>query len=82
MADAGGLFADLKSQCLDHGEFAVPAAAGLIRGEQVRELGAVIDDPKGGRRSEHEITIADLTGLAAEDIAMARIVLAAVEAQT
>ena len=40
-ASANRLVADLKSQCIDHGEFAIPAMAGRISDEQVVELGDV-----------------------------------------
>jgi len=76
---AEGLYADLASQCLDHGEFAVPASAKLIDAGRVVELGIVLDDPTRGRVSDEHITIADLTGIAAQDIAMAGIVLRAFE---
>jgi len=79
VASAGTLVADLSSQCLDHGEFAVPFAEGLIAAERVRDLGDVLNDNSLGRKSDDEITIADLTGLAVQDIAMAGIVL---DAQT
>lgn len=75
VASAGTLVADLASQCLDHGEFAAPFAAGLIRADTVKDLGDVLIDGNLGRKSDQEITIADLTGLAVQDIAMAGIVL-------
>ena len=77
-AVADRLVADLKSQCIDHGEFAIPAIAGRITDEQVVELGDVLRGSQPGRTNEDEITIADLTGLAAQDIAIARTVLDAV----
>ena len=79
VAAADGLFADLSAQCLDHGEIALPYRDGLITTDRVADLGDVLIDPARGRKTESEITIADLTGLAAQDIAMAQIVFAASE---
>jgi len=80
VASADKLFADLAAQCLDHGELAVPFEDGLIVADQVTELGDVLTNPSIGRKNDTEITVADLTGLAAQDIAMAQIVLTAFEA--
>ena len=68
--------ADMLSQCLDHGEFAMAHAAGMIGAADCVELGAVLSGKAPGRRSPQDITIADLTGVATQDIAMARTVLA------
>lgn len=76
---ADGLFADLASQCLDHGELATAYAAGLIDAGRVTDLGDVLLDPARGRKAATDITIADLTGIAAQDIAIAKVVLAAHE---
>lgn len=80
VASADRLFADLAAQCLDHGELAVPFAGGMIAADQITDLGDVLATPSIGRTNDTEITIADLTGLAAQDIAMAQIVLTTVEA--
>lgn len=67
--------ADMLSQSLDHGEFASARAAGLIGLADCAELGAVLGGVVQGRTSPNDITIADLTGVATQDIAMARLVL-------
>lgn len=67
--------ADSLSQCLDHGEFAHAHAAGLIGPGDCVELGAILSGRALGRQDPDDITIADLTGLATQDIAMARCVL-------
>lgn len=82
VAAADRRVADLTSQCLDHGEFSVPFSQGLIAAEQVCELGKVLSGAEPGRQSDDEITIADLTGLAAQDIVMAALVLRAHERKT
>lgn len=72
--------ADSLAQSLDHGEFAHARAAGLIGPGDCTELGAVFSGRSPGRRSAGEITIADLTGVATQDIAMARSVLSRAKA--
>lgn len=67
--------ADSLEQSLDHGEFAAAAAGGLIGRSDCVELGAVLAGQAPARRSDRDITIADLTGLAVQDIAIARVVL-------
>jgi len=75
VAKADVRVADMLSQSLDHGEFATARAKGLIRAETCVELGAVLNGSALGRRRPSDITIADLTGVATQDIAMARTVL-------
>ena len=64
------LVCDLKSQSLDHGELQHARAAGAIKTEQVVELGEVLSGSHSGRTHNAQITIADLTGIAAQDIAI------------
>jgi ornithine cyclodeaminase len=40
----------------------------------VRELGAIIENPTSGRAGDHQITVADLTGVAIQDIQIAAMV--------
>jgi len=77
---ADRLFADFAPQSIDHGDFSSAVKAGLIKTDHVSDLGAVLTNHVTGREDERQITIADLTGLAVQDIAMARIVLDAFEA--
>ncbi|MEO9875528.1 MAG: ornithine cyclodeaminase family protein [Anderseniella sp.] len=79
VAGADLLIADLRSQCLDHGEVATAMRAGLLDPGQLAELGEVLDQRQPGRTTGEQITIADLTGIAAQDIAMARLVVSAFE---
>lgn len=64
--------ADRRSQCLDHGECSVLSPA-----TPIRELGAVLAGTEPGRDDDAQVTIADLTGIAAQDVAIAGVVLAA-----
>ena len=74
-ARADVVVADSIAQCADHGDLAPALAAKTITLDRVRELGAVLADPALGRTSEAEITIADLTGVAVQDIVIAEHVL-------
>jgi len=71
LVSADVLVADNRSQCFDHGELAVVDPA-----TKVAELGEVLAGSAPGRQHAREITIADLTGIAAQDIAIAQVVLA------
>ncbi|MGF6255135.1 ornithine cyclodeaminase family protein [Ensifer sp. LBL] len=75
VARADRLVADLAEQCLDHGELSAAARAGLIGVDRCVALGAILSGADEGRRSDRDITIADLTGIATQDIAIARTVL-------
>ncbi|MEL7097498.1 MAG: ornithine cyclodeaminase family protein [Pseudomonadota bacterium] len=69
---------DLVSQCFDHGEFAHAAKRGLLDQANVRELGDLLCAAPA-RANTNQISIADLTGIAAQDIAMASVVLDALD---
>jgi ornithine cyclodeaminase len=70
--------ADSLSQCVERGEIAHAVRSRCVRPEDVVELGAVIAGMAPGRLSEEDITVADLTGVAVQDIEIARTVLDAV----
>lgn len=63
--------ADSVSQCLIRGELHHAISAGTRSAESVVELGHVIADRRRGRTSDAQIVIADLTGVAVQDIAIA-----------
>jgi alanine dehydrogenase len=71
------LFCDEWEQASKGGELSGAAAEGEIGPEDVAEIGAVLIGAAAGRRSETEITLFDSTGLAIQDLAIARAVLAA-----
>lgn len=79
VAEADRLVVDLRSQCQDHGEVRTAVRAGLVEPDRLVELGDVLDQRKPGRTSDEQISIADLTGIAAQDIAMAKMVVGAFE---
>jgi ornithine cyclodeaminase len=70
-ARAEVVVADSIAQCADHGDLAPALAAGEITLHRVQELGAVLANPTLGRTSEQQISIADLTGVAVQDIVIA-----------
>lgn len=77
LARADIVVADSLAQCRERGEIHQALKAGRIAADKPVELGRVIANPTLGRRSEDQITVADLTGLAVQDIMIAEAVLAA-----
>jgi ornithine cyclodeaminase len=75
LARAALVVADSIPQCLLRGEIRAAIAAGVLRREDVIELGDVIAGT-ARRRSPDDITVADLTGVAVQDIMIAKAVVA------
>ncbi|MGJ8531226.1 MAG: ornithine cyclodeaminase family protein [Alphaproteobacteria bacterium] len=71
------LAVDLFAQCLDHGEVSHAAKEGLIAAQDLQEIGGLLSTSTQARANAMQITIADLTGIAVQDIAMANSVLSA-----
>jgi len=71
--------ADSISQCLLRGEIHQALKAGVLEKERIVELGNVIVNPDLQRTSEEQITIADLTGVAVQDIQIAKAVYQALK---
>lgn len=69
------LFCDDWEQASHGGELAAGVAAGVVAREDVTQLGAVLAGDADGRRSEEEVTLFDSTGLAIQDLAIARAAL-------
>ncbi|OIQ77362.1 L-lysine cyclodeaminase [mine drainage metagenome] len=65
------VFCDERAQSITIGEAQHAVAAGLIRAEDIVELGAVVAGIDPGRRSDDEITLFDGTGVALQDLAVA-----------
>lgn len=76
MGRADVVVVDSLSQTSRHGELAHALEAGVITEERVHELGDVIRDPSLGRTSEDQISVCDMTGVAVQDIVVAKHVLA------
>ncbi len=66
------LFCDDWEQASHGGELATGVAAGVVTRDLVTELGAVLTDAADGRRSAGDITLFDSTGLAIQDLAIAK----------
>jgi len=62
---------DRISQCLERGETYQAIKAKQITSEKLIELGNVISGKTSGRTSDTQITIADLMGVAVQDIKIA-----------
>ena len=73
------LVCDMASQSLNHGEFqnACRSHASL----KVTELGHILSGEKIGRMSDQDITIVDLTGIAAQDIAITQAIIDAADCE-
>jgi len=79
LAHADLVVADSRSQCLERGEIAHAVRAGAIDERSLRELGELIASGERARTADDQITVADLTGVAVQDIAIAEAVYGAVE---
>jgi ornithine cyclodeaminase/alanine dehydrogenase-like protein (mu-crystallin family) len=69
------LFCDDWEQASHGGELAAGVEAGTVARDDVTQLGAVLAGEADGRRSDEEITLFDSTGLAIQDLAIARAAL-------
>jgi ornithine cyclodeaminase len=65
---------DSISQCSEHGDISYAVKEHLIDKSKAVELGKVILSPSLGRTNEQQLTVADLTGIAAQDIKMATLI--------
>ena len=69
------LFCDDWEQASHGGEVAAGVASGLVARDDVTELGAVIAGDAEGRADDDDVTLFDSTGLAIQDLAIARAAL-------
>ena len=76
LLEADLVVADSKSQCEIRGEIHQAIKSDRFSMDTVVELGEIINGDKEGRTSEKQITIADLTGVAVQDIQISKAVLA------
>ncbi len=72
------LFVDRRESALaEAGDFLIPKAEGVLGDEHIRgEIGELLLGTRPGRQSRDEITLFKSLGLAVEDVAAARVVLA------
>jgi alanine dehydrogenase len=71
------LFCDEWDQARHGGELTEAVEAGLVRHDQVTELGEVLTGMAPGRSSEQAVTLFDSTGLAIQDLAICNALLEA-----
>ena len=74
LQNADIVVADSISQCLLRGEIHQALKAGVLEKERIVELGNVIVNPELQRTSDEQTTIADLTGVAVQDIQITKAV--------
>lgn len=67
--------ADSRAQSEHRGEIYQACKAGYLQRNNVVELGEVLSGQTPGRTSDEQITVVDLTGVAVQDIAIAKAVL-------
>ena len=65
---------DSLPQSETRGEVFRAVEAGALQREDVRELGAIVSGGEKARRNDAQITVADLTGIAVQDIQIAKAV--------
>lgn len=82
LAQADVVVADSIPQCLQRGEIYQAIKAGLLTEERLIELGQLIGGTANGRLDDTQITVADLTGVAVQDIGIATAVFASFASQT
>jgi ornithine cyclodeaminase/alanine dehydrogenase-like protein (mu-crystallin family) len=72
-----GVYVDERRACLEEaGDLIIPIRQGLIGEGHIRaEIGEVLAGLKPGRRSDKEVTVFKAVGNAAEDLAVANLVL-------
>ena len=63
--------ADSIAQCQERGEIAHALDEGDISNDRIVELGNILSGSKPGRTAPEQITVADLTGVAVQDIQIA-----------
>jgi ornithine cyclodeaminase len=75
------VIADSIPQCMERGEIFHAIKAGKLEKSRVKELGQVIAGTTTGRVSQHQITVADLTGVAVQDIKISEAIYRAHQAR-
>ena len=79
LARADILVADSIEQCKSRGEIYQATRTGVLDSAKPVELGDVISDEKLRRSSDDQLTVADLTGVAVQDVQIAKAVYLTLE---
>ena len=74
LANADVVIVDSLSQSQSRGEVYQAVRAGTLRRTSVVEFGKIIANPSLGRKNDNQITVADLTGVAVQDLMIAKAV--------
>lgn len=75
LARADRIVADSLPQCARLGEIHHALDAGVIRADDVTELGQITSGRTPGRRTPSEMIVCDLTGVGVQDVAAATVVM-------
>ena len=68
------IVADSIQQCIHHGDISYAVKENITEKEKIREIGEVISSSSLQRKNDNEITVADLTGVAIQDIQITKFV--------
>jgi len=71
LRNADLVVADSIRQCLVRGEIYKAVQDGCLEEKDLTELGHIISDTATGRTSDEQLTVADLTGVAVQDLKIA-----------
>ena len=75
------ILTDDYEQCLHHGEFGHAVRAGLIKDGKGISFGEILLNPSILRLNEKSISVVDLTGLGAQDLAISSMVYDKIRSQ-
>lgn len=64
----------IEQSRMEAGDLAIPIASGLLRWDQISEIGQVVAGKIAGRRTEADVTLFKSLGLAIEDVAVGALV--------
>ncbi len=70
---------DSLEQCIDHGEISAAVAQGHLDPRRCIQIGCILSGQSVGRLSDNDITVADLTGVATQDIGIVRAALSLID---
>ena len=73
------VFVDDRQQAVAVGEIELPLKARYLKTEQIQEIGDLLIGAVAGRATDQEITIFDSTGIALQDLAVTKQILAAAQ---
>ena len=77
---AAAIVTDDHAQCVDHGDYHYAVRGGIVPIDADVSLGKVLAGKVPARHTDGDITIVDLTGLAAQDVAIASLAVERLEA--